>query len=119
MTQYNVTGVSNISNMRTSRPTWTQLRRQSKKTPVLILATEYTVDTVSTQLTSRGCRCALPSLPTYYTTKYTFWYLLKTECTYKNSEKSSKHFTTNLEYWYNLFRRIYYTFTFEKRRSNI
>jgi len=56
MTQYNVTGVSNISNMRKSSPISTQLRRHSKY--------------------SAKCRCTLPSLPTYYPPKYTFWYLL-------------------------------------------
>lgn len=80
---------------------------------------------ISTQLTARGCRCTILSLPTYYPPKYTFWYLLKTECTYKNpeknfqKEKTSKHFTTNLESWYDLFRRIYYTSTFETRRLNL
>lgn len=43
-----------------------------QKTPVLVLATEYTVGPVSTRLTSTGCRCTLPSLPAYYPPKYTF-----------------------------------------------
>jgi len=82
------------------KPHLNSVTSPQQNTPVLILATEYTVDTVSTQLTDRGCTCTFPFLPTYYPPKYTFWYLLKTECTYKNPEKNtSKHFTTNHESW--------------------